>query len=213
MAEQHEPTHNLVSFSVDANADIDNDTMVAILYIQREGTQPKTLADEVNQTVNWGIQLAKAVPEVSVQTQTYNTNPVYKNGNLRGWRVDQSIRLESRDSTKLGELVGALQEKLAVRSLGYEVSAEARRKANEGLVSDAITRFSERADLIRRQLGRSSYRLVRMDINTSRGQPPRPMMRSMAMEADVARVAAPQIEAGTKEISVHINGTIELTDD
>ena len=203
----------LISFSVDASVDIDYDTMVAVLFVQREGTRSQALADEVNQAINWGIQQAKAVSEVSVQTQSYHTNPVYNNGQLRSWRVDQSIRLESRDAVKLGELVGALQERLAVRSLGFEASNDARRLAHQALVSDAIQRFAERAKLVQSQLDRSGYRIVRMDINTSHAQPPRPMLRSMAMEADTARIAAPQIEAGTQEIAVNISGTIELTDD
>lgn len=213
LANQHDPTHNLVSFSVDANVEVDNDILVAVVYTQRDGSKPAQLSDEVNRTIAWAIEQAKAVPDVKVQTQNYNTHPVYKNGTLTGWRVNQSIRLESRDAAQLSELVGTLQQQLAVQSIGFEVSDEARRAANDNLIAAALKRFRERAELVRKELGRSSHRIVRVDVNTSSSQPPRPMMRSMAMEADAMRVAAPQLEAGTQDVTVNVSGTIELSED
>ena len=205
-------THNLVNLSVDASTEVDNDLLVAVLYAQREGSQPARLADEVNQAVNGAVAQAKATPGIKVQTQSYNTQPVYRNGKLTGWRVSQSIRLESRDAATLSDLVGKLQEQLAVQTLAFEVSDDARRKADETLTTEALDRFTARARLITKQLGRSSYRLVQLNVNSSGGPMPRPMMRVAAMEADMA-VAAPKLEAGTQRLAVSINGTIELTDD
>ncbi len=211
-AEQQGPTHNLINFSVEASAEVDNDLLVAVLYAQREGSQPARLADEVNQAVNWGIAQAKATAGVKVQTQSYQTQPVYRSGKLTGWRVSQAIRLESREAAALSELVGKLQEQLAVQSLGFEVSDAARRAADEGLTTQALDSFTARAKLLTRQLGRSSYRLVRVNVNSAGGPVPRPMLRAMAMEADMA-AAAPVLEAGTQRLAVSVDGTIELTDD
>jgi predicted secreted protein len=211
-ADQQGPTHNLVNLSVDATAEVDNDLLVAVLYAQREGSEPARLADEVNQTVNWAIAQAKTTPGIKVQTQSYNTQPVHRNSQLVGWRVSQSLRLESRDAGVLSDLIGQLQERLAVQSLGFQVSDEARRKADEQLTAEALDRFIERARLITKQLGRSSYRLVRIEVNSAGGPPPRPMLRAMAMDAEMA-AAAPALEAGTQRLAVTVNGTIELTED
>jgi predicted secreted protein len=211
-AEQEGPTHNLVALNVDASAEVDNDLLVAVLYAQREGSQPARLAGEVNEAVNQALSKAKATPGVKVQTHSYETNPVYRNNQLSGWRVSQAIRLESREAAVLSELVGQLQQQLAVQSLGFEVSDEARRRAEEALTGEALQRFTERARLVTQQLGRSSYRLVRIDINSSGGPIPRPMMRSMAMGAEVA-AAPPALEPGTQRLAVTVSGTIELTAD
>ena len=213
LANQHEPTHNLVSFSVDANVEVDNDILVAVVYTQRDGSKPAQLSDAVNRTIAWAIEQAKAVPDTKVQTQNYNTHPIYKNGALTGWRANQSIRLESRDAAQLSELIGTLQQQLAVQSIGFEVSDDSRRVANENLITAALKRFRERAELVRRELGRNTLRFVRIDVNTSGSRPPRPMMRSMATEADSIRVAAPPLAAGTQEVTVNVSGTIELSED
>jgi predicted secreted protein len=205
------PTHNLISLAVEASGDVDNDVLVGMLGLTAEGSQASGPADEVNDAMNWAIAQAKAMPELKVQTQSYQTAPIYRDNSLRGWRVSQSLRLESRDALAMSKLIATLQSRLALQSLAFEVSDENRRRAEQDLISAALARFTERAKLITGELGRSSYRLVRLDVNSGGGVPPRPMMRAMAMEAEA--VAAPRIEAGTQRLSVTINGTIEVTED
>lgn len=204
------PTHNRISLSVDASTEVDNDQLVASLGIQREGSRAAALADEVNRAINWALDEARKVAVVKVQTQSYQTHPIYRKNTLSGWRVSQSIRLQSKDSAQLSELIGRLQERLALQSIGFEVSDEARRAANEALIQEALGRFRERSAMITEQLGRRSYRLIQADVNT-RGQGPAPMVRGMAMRAEVA--AAPQFEAGTQTLRVNVSGQIELSEE
>ena len=202
-------TYDRINLSVSASVEVENDKLVAVLYFQREGSQAKKLADEVNRSIGWAVEKARKAPEVKVQTLEYHTNPIYRDRTLTGWRVRQAIRLESRDAGRLSQLIGELQENLAVQSVGYDVSAEKRKEAENGLIAEAIEAFEKRAALITRQLERSDYRLVRMDINTSE-VPVRPIrMHARAMAAE-ASVAPPTVEAGTQTVTVSISGTIEL---
>jgi predicted secreted protein len=204
------PTHNRVSLSVDASQEVDNDLMVAALGIQREGSRAPDLADEVNRAINWALDEASKLAMVRVQTQSYRTSPVYRNNTLSGWRVSQSIRLQSRDAAALSGLIARLQERLALQSIGFQVSDEARRKANEALISDALTRFRERAAMITGELDRRSYRIIRIDVDSS-GERPVPIARGMAMAAESA-MAAPQFEAGTQTLRVGVSGQIEVSE-
>lgn len=206
-ADEKPLTYDRISLSVTASAQVENNILVAMLYAQREGSQAAKLVDEVNRVVRWGLDLAREAADVKVQTLDYNTRPIYRNQTLTGWRARQSIRLESGDAEQLSKLIGKLQERLSVQSVGYDVSPQLRQGTEDRLIAEAIDAFKNRAGLVTKRMGRSEYRLVRMDVNTV-GVPVRPVpMRAMAMEASAA---PPALEAGTQTVRVTVSGTIEL---
>lgn len=211
-AHSETPQYNRVSLNESAQTEIDNDLLVAVLFAQAEGKDAATPADEVNRIMDWAVNLAKSHPEVKVQTLGYHSNAVYKKSAIRGWRVNQSLRLESRDSRLLGDLIAKLQEKLKVQSIGYRVSDEQRRKHLDGLTAEALARFQARAAHIAESLGRSGFRVVRLNINDSR-QNPMPVAHGMRMEASADQSVAPaRIEAGTRKMTISVNGEIELSE-
>ncbi len=203
-------TYDRISFSEKAGKDVENDTLVAILFAQREGRRAQDLANQVNKVVNNALDKLKGIDQIKVQSQAYRTNATYKDGRISGWRVHQSIRLESRDSQLLGDTIGELQEKLKVQTITYRVSDEARRQHADELIEEALQRFQKRAASIARALGRSGYRIVSLQVHD--GDAPAPAPREMMMASPMARVAAPRIEAGTQRIEVSVSGEIELKD-
>ncbi len=211
-AETRGPTHNLVSLTAAASSQVANDLLVAVLGATAEGSEARRPADEVNRAVNWALDQARASAGVRVQTHSYGSSPIYRDNTLQGWRVHQSVRLESADSALLSDLIARLQERLALQSLGFEVSTAAQSAAEDELIARALAAFRQRAELVTRELGRSGYRLVRVDVDTGGAPPPRPMLRAAAAMAAEA-VAPPQVEAGTRELTVRVSGTIEVTED
>ncbi len=202
-------TYDRINLSASASAKVDNDIVIAVLYVQKEGADLPALSSEVNKIVGKAVEQSRKVPNIIVQTMAYYSAPVHKKIQLVGWSVRQSIRLESKDVSRLVKLIGELQSKLAVESISYDVSPENRKKVEEKLISEAIVAFNQRAKLITKDLGRTKYRLVEMNVNTA-GSPVRPVRhRSAPMMAEAA-VKAPNIEAGQQKIQVNIQGTIEL---
>lgn len=208
LAGEDEPRYDRIRLSTRVQADIDNDLVIAVLYAQREGTDATALAGEVNRAVAWGLEQVKAVPGVRAQTLGYQTTPLYTKQTLTGWRVRQSLRLEGSDAGALSALVGTLQQQLAVQGIEYAISPQARREAEDRLIVDAVAAFRQRADLLAKSWGQPDYRLVEMQVNTQ-GEPPRPLMRAMAMEMQAA-APPPPIEAGTQVVVVNVDGAIEL---
>lgn len=205
---QSDHNYDRISLLVSASDEVDNDILEATLSVQREGSNPSLLSDEVNLAIQWAIGHAKKASGITLQTLGYQTNPIYRQQHLAAWRVRQSIRLESRDMTALSQLIGRLQERLAVDRVGYRISTQRRNAVEEGLITEAIARFQRRALLVAKQMGRADYRLVKMSINT-RGAPVRPVMRAeMSAMADTR--TAPSFEAGAQTVQVSISGTIEL---
>lgn len=208
------PEYNRVTLNESAQAEVENDLLVAVLFAQAEDRESAVAADQVNRVMDWAVTMAREHPEVKVQTLAYYTNAVYNKSNIRGWRVNQSLRLESRDGRLLGDLVAKLQEQMQMQSIGYQVSDERRRSHLDDLTAQALQRFQERASHIAKALGRSSYRIVRININDGFHNPV-PIARAVMMEAGRAdaAVAPARIEAGTQQINIAINGEIELSDD
>lgn len=208
-AHDSETHYDRINLSASAGSEIDTDTLVAVLFKQHQSSDQATASDEVNRSIRWAIELAKAA-NVKVTTSSYNTQPIYQKQNITGWRVRQSIRVESSDAKLLAYLLGELQQKLSIQTLQNELSIAARKQAEEDLIAEALNAFQDRAAVIAKTLARSGHKIVDININASGGRPPRPMMRgAMAMES-AANVAPPAIESDSLRVEVQVNGTIEL---
>lgn len=208
----HEPalTYDRVRISTDATGEVDNDVLRAVLFVEQQGESQAEVADAVNRAMTWALEQARPVGAVSAQTLGYRTSPIYRQQTLTGWRARQSVRLESNDAAALGELVGVLQERLGIESIGYDLDPGTRRDAEQSLIATALAAFRERAALVARELGRHDYRIVSLDISTSGGPPPGMPGARMATAAEGRAMAPPAIESGHQRVQVTVSGEIEL---
>lgn len=210
LAHDAPPTYDRINFQVTASQEVENDTLVAIMYYERNGQQPTALANDVNETISWAVELAKKSDAVKVQTLNYRQEPLYRNQKVTGWKVRQSIRLESADDAAISTLIGELQSRLSVASLQYTISPAIRMEVENTLINSALEGFESRAAMIAEKLGRPSYRIVNVNINTSQTTPMPVRMRAVAAMAESSRVAAPSVEPGVQSVAVQIAATIEL---
>jgi predicted secreted protein len=203
-------TYDRISLSASVQEDVEADVLVAVLAAQREGTDAAQLAGEVNTLVDWALSQVAGQSQIESETLGYTTNPVYTKGTLTGWRVRQSIRLRSQDAAALSGVVGQLQGRLLLESIGYEISDGRGKEAEDALIRKGIDAFNARAQLIAEQMGQRQHRLVEMRVETE-GDRPTPVFRAMtAMPAGDAPPTAPRIEAGKQTKRVQVSGVIEL---
>ena len=202
--------YDQVDLSASAEREIENDELVAVVYAQAQSQKQAEAASDVNEAIRWALDVAESARGVTAQTLQYNSFPVYGNNQrITGWQARQSLRLESRDSDRLSELLGELQARVAIESVNYQVSRDAREAADDELIEEALRSFNRRASLVAEELGRSGFRIVRININTGGGRVAPVAFRSRGMMAE-ADVAQPALEAGTQTVSVNISGTIEV---
>ncbi len=208
-AEGNAAIYDRINLGYSASDEVANDILVAVMFYQRDGENAAQLADDVNRTLRWAVEIAVKSPGVKIQTLQYHSTPVYRNQKLQGWRVRQALRLESKDVKRLSELIGELQDKLSVQSVDYLLSSEAKQVVEERLISEALAGFDKRAKLVTRKLGRNGFRIVTLNINThGSGPQPLAMARSAMMTAEQA--SPPALEAGMQTVQVDIHGAIEL---
>ncbi|MCU7843720.1 MAG: SIMPL domain-containing protein [Candidatus Thiodiazotropha sp. (ex Monitilora ramsayi)] len=201
--------YDQVNLSAQASMEVDNDTLIAVLYAQKEGDEMSLLTDTINRQISAALDTVKKTDGIKVQTLGYQTSPIYQQKRLAGWRVKQSIRLESRQGEKLSQILSQLQKSLALESISYTISTERRQSVEETLIREAISAFQHRAELVTGKLGHKTYRLVEMSINTS-GRPIHPRKMRAGMMAMESAVSAPSLEAGSQTLQVNVNGRIEL---
>lgn len=195
-----------VGLQAQADREVPNDQVLAVVAAEEGGRDPAAVAAVVNKRMAAALAIARDHPGVRTRTAGYQTFPVYKDGRIESWRVSQQLRLESRDFAAMAELLGKLQRELLVRGLSVGLSAEARRAAEDALVAEAITAFNARAALVRDALKAPGYRIRHIDVGATGGAPPRPLMQ----EGMRAMAAAPSVEPGTTLVAVSVSGTIEL---
>jgi predicted secreted protein len=205
-------TYNRISLGESASLDVENDLLIAELFAQTEGKDATRAADEVNRTIDWAVNVAATHAAVSTQTLGYQSTPIHRNNAIQGWRVSQSIRLESTDHHSMSDLIGRLQEQLKVQSVSYRLSDSQRRQHLDGLTETALQRFNSRAERIAESLGRSGFRLVQLAINDNDYRPMVAARGPMLTASADSGIAPPRLEAGTQRMTVTVSGEIELNE-
>jgi predicted secreted protein len=204
-----EPRYNQVRLQSQQTESVSNDTMHITLQTYAEMQDPAKLAARINQEMEWALAQVKQMEGVKLRTGSYQTWPVTRKEVTTGWRGQQDLILESRDTQALSRLAGQLQTKLQIKSMNFTVSHEKRVIVENRLIDLALNAFKERADIIGNNLKADGYRIVELNVGTSTARPPmlhQARVASMSMEASDV-VAA---EGGESDVSVTVHGTIEL---
>jgi len=205
------PRYNTVDLQADAQREIANDMMNAVLFAEMNDPDPARLANALNRSINDGIAAAKGYQSVRLRTGAVQTFPVYdRSQRLTGWRGRAEIRIDSKDFQAASALIAKLQAALQLGGVGFSVSPELRRQTQDELMAEAISAFRARAEVVRKSLDGRSYKIRRMSINPVGIPGPRPQF-SLARAAQAQEaVTAPQFEGGTSQISVAVSGSVEV---
>lgn len=206
------PAPPTVELAAEASGPAANDLTVAVLYAERSGASAAAVAREVNSDIAAALERARSQGAVKVQSGNVSTWPVYGKdgqGRITAWRMRSELRLESTETAAMSELVGKLQESLALAQLSMEPAPETRKKAVADVTVDALRAFEARAKLIADTLGRR-YRIAHLSVGDHGVQTP-PMQR-MRVAAMAAEAAPAPLEGGESRVTVQVGGRIELLD-
>jgi predicted secreted protein len=201
--------YNVVSLQAEAQREVDNDLMSAVLYVELSEPDAARLAQSLNTAINAALKAAQGFKAVRTRSGAYQTYPVYdKQRKLSEWRGRAELRIESADFAAVSALIGRLQSGLQVGSIAFAVSPELRQRLQDELMPEAIAAFRARAQLAQKALGGRAYKIRQVNINTGFVGRPQPML--MESSARTAAVAPPQFEGGTSRVTVTANGSIEV---
>ena len=209
-----EPRYNQVSLRAEVSKEVPRDLMVVTLYSEAQNNDPGKLAKQITETMNKAVQQARQVKDVKISQGSRNSYPVYdsKGQKITGWRERAELRLESSDFAALGQLSADLLGKLKMGGMDFSIADATRKKNEDQLMKGAVDAFKERAQLLTEALGGKGYKLVSLSVNSAGAPRPYPVMRMAAMKADASfgGAQAPEIEAGTSQVTVNADGVIEV---
>ncbi|EQM75945.1 SIMPL domain-containing protein [Stutzerimonas stutzeri] len=204
--EQH---YNQISLRAEATSEVAQDRMHVTLYSEAQHEDPAQLAAETTRTMNKALERARQAKGVVVSQGSRSSYPVYeeKGQQITAWRERAELRLESGDFATLSKLTGELMQDLKMGGMQFSVSDAIRKQNEDALLKDAVAAFRARAQLATEALGGSDYRIVSLNLSSGGGY--QPEMRNFAMKSMDA-APTPDIEAGTRQISINADGVIEV---
>lgn len=206
------PRYNLVELQADAQREIANDLLAATLFVEETNANPAALAGTLNRVLAEALKVARDFPQVKARTGNNATYPVYapRSTQLQGWRGRAEIRLETRDFGAGSALIGKLQASMQLAGVGFSVSPEGRKAAENELIAEAIAAFRGRAEIVQKAMAGKGFRIERLNISTGQNSPPPRIMMAAARASSDAAMAAPPVEAGASMVSVAVSGAIEV---
>jgi len=205
--EQH---YNQISLRAEASSEVAQDRMHVTLFTESQHEDPAQLAAQTTRAMNKALQRARKVEEVEVSQGSRSSYPVYeeKRQKITAWRERAELRLESGDFAALSKLTGELMQDLQMGGMYFSVSDSIRQQNEDALLKDAVTAFRARAQLATEALGGKDYKIVSLNLNSGGNFQPE-VMRSVSMKSMDA-MPAPDVEAGTRQISMNADGVIEV---
>ena len=200
--------YNQVHLQAQQSESVSNDTMHVSLSTHAEERDPAKLARKINEDMEWALAKAKQVEGVKISTGSYQTWPITTKNITTGWRGQQSLELESKDTGSLALLAGELQDRLQIKSMRFSVSDDRRMAVENRLIGAALNAFKQRARIVGDNLEANGYRIVDINIGTSGQAPPVMYQARMAVAMEASDAVA--VEGGESDIRVTVNGTVEL---
>lgn len=212
-ARADEPRYNQISLRAEVSQEVAHDLMQVTLFTEEQNSDPAKLAAAVTARLNASLQQARASKAVKVRLGSRSSSPVYddKGQKITAWRERGELRLESADFAALSQLTADLLQDLKIARMDFSISPTVRTQSEDALLKQAIAAFKARADLATAALGGKTYKLVSLGLDGGGFQPM--MARNYAAADSMAfskAAAAPEIEAGTSNVSMSANGVIEV---
>lgn len=204
------PRYNQISLRAEVSQEVPRDLMQVTLYTEEQNSDPAKLAAGITETMNKALAQARQVNGVKIRQGSRNSYPIYeeKGQKITGWRERAELRLESADFPALSKLTGEMLQTLQMGGMDFSIADQTRKQSEDALLKEAVAAFKARAQLATDALGGKSYKVVNLNLN-SVGFPQRyaaPMMMKAARDS----APTPDVEAGTSEVSLNADGTIEV---
>lgn len=86
--------YDRIDLQANAVQQVNNDELEALLFVEKNASNPKTLTEQINPMIAAAIETAKAYPDVKLSTANQQTNPNYnyKTNKITSWSMRSELR-------------------------------------------------------------------------------------------------------------------------
>lgn len=205
----------LTQFDADASMEVDNDEMLVVLSVSKDGPNATQISQEVLSKLTAAVERSKQHADIERKTGQISTTPVWgPNGKTKLWSAQASLELTSTNLNALSRLASELTDVMQINHVSYRLSASKVALTEKKLLSDLAANFQRKAQDLTTAFGFSRHDIKSLNFS-QQSQPMPPMRMAMAMAtpramADgAAPVPIPQ-ESGKTTLSLRMSAQIGL---
>lgn len=216
------PRTDVLNLQASASTEVARDLLSLTFSTTREGKEPSAVQGELKQALDAALAEARKVAkpgQVDVQAGGFSVYPRYGQARtssannapqITGWQGSVELVVQGRDMDAISRLTSRIQT-LNIARVSYGLSREAREKAEESVVADAITNYKTKAGVYAKQFGYRGFQIGEVNVNADSGAV---MMdaapRFKAMAAPASEMALP-VESGKTTVTVNVSGNVVMT--
>jgi len=208
------PPQNVLQLSASATTEVPQDLLAITVSVQREGGDATAVQSQLKQVLDAALAEARKAArpgQLDVRTGSFGVYPRYSpKGGVNGWQGRADLVLEGRDMPAISQLAGRMSG-MAVASVAYGLTRETREKVEGDVAAQAIGRFKARAESYARQFGFGGYSIREVNVGQADAAFQQGMPRVRAMSAAMASDEAVPVEAGKANVTVTVNGSVQMS--
>ncbi|WP_431102378.1 SIMPL domain-containing protein [Roseateles noduli] len=221
MAQAQAARTDVLALNASATTEVTRDLLQLRFSTTREGKEAGAVQNELKQALEAALTEARKVAkpgQVDLQAGNLSVYPRYGQPKgsssaapqITGWQGSVELLVQGRDIEAISKLSGRINS-LAIANVSYGLSREAREKAEDDVVAQAIASYKAKAALYAKQFGYSGYRIGEVSVNAD--QPAPVMMAAQARFKTMASSAdeALPVESGKATVTVNVNGNVVMT--
>jgi uncharacterized protein YggE len=194
------------------------DTAHIQLGVVTESESAQTAVERNNQAMAQLLSVlqARGIPEVNVQTTSFNVSPQYRHEPGResqtprivGYQVTNQVQVKLTELDKMGGVLDAVVQVGANQIHGIQFSVDDDEQLTDDALRMAMNDARRKAELLAAAAGSSLGRVVEIRYGSPGGPIPMPMRRTMMADA----MAQVPIATGEETLSARVEVVYELVD-
>jgi predicted secreted protein len=203
----------LTQFDADASMEVDNDEMLVVLSVSKDGPNATQISQEVLAKLTAAVERSKLHADIERRTGQISTTPVWgPNGKTKLWSAQASLELTSTNLNALSRLASELTDAMQISHVSYRLSASKVALTEKKLLNDLAANFQRKAQDLTTAFGFSRHDIK--SLNFSQQNQNMPVMRMAmatprAMADGAVPVPIPQ-ESGKTTLSLRMSAQIGL---
>ena len=203
----------LTQFDTDASMEVDNDEMLVVLSVSKDGSNATQISQEVLAKLTSAVERSKQHADIERKTGQISTTPVWgPNGKTKQWGAQAELQLVSTNLRALSQLASELTDVMQITQVSYRLSAQQRALTEKKLLSTLAVNFQRKAHDLTDAFGFSRHEIK--SLNFSQQNQSMPVARMAlssprAMADGAAALPIPQ-ESGKTTISLQMSAHIGL---
>lgn len=216
------PRTDLLNLQASASIEVTQDLLALTFSTTREGKDAGAVQTELKKALEAALVEARKVAkpgQVDLQAGSLSVYPRYGQPSgsrssgapqITGWQGSVQLVVKGRDMETISRLSSRITT-LNIENVGYGLSREAREKAEQSVVADAIANYKSKAGQYAQQFGYRGFQIGEVSVNADGGGPEMRAAPQMA-KLSMAMADAPlPVESGKTTVTVSVNGNVVMT--